>query len=62
MLEKNEITREVDYEEDTMHCGKVFGNTLDEQELLIQNKEKQRRFAQDLLVKRKEFVSSITNH
>lgn len=50
MLEKDEVTKEVEYEEDTMHCGKVFGNAINEQELLIQNKEKQHRFAQDLLV------------
>lgn len=52
MSEKNEIIKEVEYEEDTMNCGKVVqvGNTSSEQEVLIQTKQKQRQFAQDLLV------------
>lgn len=50
MADKNEIIKEVEYEEDTMNCGKLFGNVPSEQELFIQNKEKQRRCARDLLV------------
>lgn len=50
MSEKNEIIKEIEFEEDTMNCGKVFANVPSEQELLIHYKEKQRQCAQDLLV------------
>lgn len=50
MLEKNEIPKQVDYEADTMHCGKVFGHEPSEHELMIEYKRKQLLFAQDLLV------------
>lgn len=49
---ENDALREDEYEEETMNCGKVVqvGDTPSEHELLLQNKQKQRQFAQDLLV------------
>lgn len=50
-MEKTESTKEDEHEADTMHCGKVFGYEPSEEELFLQNKTKQLRFARDLLVK-----------
>lgn len=50
MLEKNEIPKRVDFEADTMHCGKIFGDEPSDRDLFIQHKKKQLQFAQDLLV------------
>lgn len=50
ILDKTVSTKEDEYEADTMHCGKVFGCEPSEEELFIQNKTKQLRFARDLLV------------
>lgn len=52
MSDKKEVIKEVEYEEDTMSCGKVFSKLPSEEELFNQNKEKQIRLAKDLLVKK----------
>ncbi|XP_037039354.1 cilia- and flagella-associated protein 53-like [Bradysia coprophila] len=54
MLEKNEIRDQVEYEADTMHCGKVFGDEPSEQDLFMENKRKQIQLAQDLLAQQAE--------
>lgn len=59
MSDKIECTKEIEHgEEDTMHCGKIFGHEVSDQEIFIQNKKKQLRFAQDLLVSKKGFSFS----
>lgn len=59
MSDKNEIIKEVECEEHTMNCGKVFGIAPSEHELLIQYKDRQRQCAQDLLVRTTTIVKRI---
>ncbi|KAJ6632607.1 hypothetical protein Bhyg_16213, partial [Pseudolycoriella hygida] len=54
MNEKSGMTKQVAFEEDTMHCGKIIGSELSEREILLQKKDKQRQLAQDLLLQQNE--------